>query len=65
VHGQVERGGRGAEVKTTGRFPENARIEGSLVCHKVAESKEGNCGFNAATDEYGDMVKMLSYSQLM
>jgi len=37
---------------------ENAGGEGSVVFHKVAESKETNFGFNAANGEYGDMVKM-------
>jgi chaperonin GroEL len=37
---------------------ENAGIEGSVVYHKVAESKENNYGYNAGTDEYGDMMKM-------
>ena len=37
---------------------ENAGVEGSVVYHKVAESKEPNWGYNAATDEYGDMLKM-------
>jgi len=36
----------------------NAGVEGSVVFHKVAESKEVNYGYNAATDEYGDMMKM-------
>jgi len=36
---------------------ENAGIEGSVVFHKVAEGKD-NFGYNAATGEYGDMVKM-------
>ncbi len=35
----------------------NSGIEGSVVYHKVAEEK-GNFGFNAQTDEYGDMMKM-------
>ena len=37
---------------------ENGGIEGSVVYHKVAESKDINYGYNAATDEYGDMLKM-------
>src|SRR3990170_3286768 len=36
----------------------NAGAEGSVVYHKVAETKEANYGYNAATGEYGDMVKM-------
>ncbi len=35
----------------------NAGVEGSVVYHKVANEK-GNFGFNAQTDEYGDMMKM-------
>jgi chaperonin GroEL len=35
----------------------NAGGEPSVVLNKVAEG-EGNFGFNAATDEYGDMVAM-------
>jgi chaperonin GroEL len=37
---------------------ENAGVEGSVVYHKVADSKDVNYGYNAATDEYGDMMKM-------
>ncbi len=37
---------------------ENAGIEGSVVYHKVADSKDANYGYNAATGEYGDMLKM-------
>jgi len=37
---------------------QNAGIEGSVVFHKVAESKDNNFGYNAATGEYGDMLKM-------
>jgi chaperonin GroEL len=37
---------------------QNAGIEGSVVFHKVAESKDNNYGYNAATGEYGDMLKM-------
>src|SRR5690242_21494528 len=36
----------------------NAGYEGAVVIGKVRESKEDNFGFNAETDEYGDMVKM-------
>jgi chaperonin GroEL len=35
----------------------NAGAEGSVVFHKV-EDEKGNFGYNAATDEYGDMMKM-------
>jgi len=37
---------------------ENAGIEGSVVYHKVMENKDTNYGYNAATGEYGDMIKM-------
>jgi chaperonin GroEL len=35
----------------------NAGAEASVVLHKVADGT-GNFGFNAATDEYGDLVEM-------
>ncbi len=35
----------------------NCGLEGSVVVNKVAEG-EGNFGFNSATEEYGDMIKM-------
>ncbi|MDH3671345.1 MAG: chaperonin GroEL, partial [Gammaproteobacteria bacterium] len=35
----------------------NAGVEGSVAYQKVAEGK-GNFGFNAQTNEYGDMIKM-------
>ena len=35
----------------------NAGLEASVVVNKVRDAK-GNTGFNAATEEYGDMVKM-------
>ncbi len=35
----------------------NAGVEGSIVLAKVKESKEKNFGYNAATDEYEDLVK--------
>ncbi len=34
----------------------NAGVDGSVVCEKVAE-QEGNFGYNAATGKYQDMVK--------
>ena len=36
---------------------ENAGEEGSVVFHKVADSKDSNYGYNAASGEYGDMLK--------
>ncbi len=35
----------------------NAGHEGSIVCQKVRESAEANFGFNAETEEYGDLIK--------
>jgi chaperonin GroEL len=34
----------------------NAGMEGAVVLGKVKESKDANYGFNAATDEYTDMI---------
>jgi chaperonin GroEL len=36
----------------------NAGLEGAVVIGKVRESKDENYGFNAESEEYGDMVKM-------
>jgi chaperonin GroEL len=36
----------------------NAGFEGAVVIGRVRESKEDNFGFNAESDEYGDLVKM-------
>src|SRR5262245_38015121 len=49
-------------VKRALRFPlrqiaENAGLDGSIVVQKVFEGK-GNFGYNALTEEYGDMIKM-------
>ena len=35
----------------------NAGVEGSIIVQKVRESKDANFGYNAATDEYEDLVK--------
>ncbi|MEO8478357.1 MAG: TCP-1/cpn60 chaperonin family protein, partial [Gemmatimonadota bacterium] len=35
----------------------NAGVEGSIVVARVRESKDPNFGYNAATDEYEDLVK--------
>ena len=32
-------------------------VDGAIVCQKVSEGKR-NFGYNALTDEYGDLVKM-------
>ncbi len=39
------------------QIAENAGLDGSIVCQKVLENK-GNYGYNALTEEYGDLVKM-------
>jgi len=39
------------------QIAENAGIEGSLVVNRVRAGK-ANFGYNAATDEYGDLMKM-------
>jgi chaperonin GroEL len=36
---------------------DNAGVEGSIVVAKVKESKANGFGYNAATDEYEDLVK--------
>jgi chaperonin GroEL len=40
------------------QISENAGVEGSIVVGKVLESNEATFGFNAQTEEYGDLVKM-------
>src|SRR5207253_10981053 len=35
----------------------NAGYEGAIVIGRVRDSKEPNFGFNAATEEYTDMIK--------
>jgi chaperonin GroEL len=35
----------------------NAGVEGSIVVAKIRESKKGNFGFNAQTEEYEDLVE--------
>lgn len=39
------------------QIAENAGHEGSIVVQKVKDSKDVNFGFNADTEEYGDMMK--------
>jgi chaperonin GroEL len=36
----------------------NTGLDGSVVAQNVEQAKEANYGFNALTQEYGDMVKM-------
>jgi len=40
------------------QIAENAGMDGSIVWQKVSESKDLNFGYNALTDEYGDMIDM-------
>ncbi len=40
------------------QIAENAGLDGSIVCQKVIENKDRNFGYNALTEEYGDMIKM-------
>ncbi|OGN41855.1 MAG: chaperonin GroL [Caulobacterales bacterium RIFCSPHIGHO2_01_FULL_70_19] len=40
------------------QISENAGVEGSIVVGKVLESNDAAFGFNAQTEEYGDLVKM-------
>eukprot|EP01035_Chromulina_nebulosa_P029168 gene29168-38635_t len=40
------------------QIAENAGVEGSIVVGKVLDSKDPSFGFNAQTEEYGDLVKM-------
>ncbi len=40
------------------QISENAGVEGSIVVGKVLESDAAGFGFNAQTEEYGDLVKM-------
>ncbi|MEL6475951.1 MAG: chaperonin GroEL [Pseudomonadota bacterium] len=39
------------------QIAENAGVDGAVVAGKVMESGEANFGFNAQTEEYGDMLK--------
>jgi chaperonin GroEL len=40
------------------QISENAGVEGSIVVGKVLENTSGTYGFNAQTEEYGDLVDM-------
>ena len=40
------------------QIAENAGVEGSIVVGKVLENNAASFGFNAQTEEYGDLVKM-------
>jgi chaperonin GroEL len=39
------------------QIAENAGHEGAIVVQKIRESKDKNFGFNALSEEYGDLVK--------
>jgi chaperonin GroEL len=39
------------------QIAENAGVDGSVVVGKIIESSDANFGFNAQTEEYGDMFK--------
>ena len=38
------------------QIAENAGVEGSVVVGKILENSDANFGFNAQTEEYGDLV---------
>ena len=40
------------------QISENSGVEGSIVVGKVMESSDASFGFNAQTEEYGDLVQM-------
>ncbi|MEW6539080.1 MAG: chaperonin GroEL [Pseudomonadota bacterium] len=40
------------------QISENAGVEGSIVVGKVLENEQPSFGFNAQTEEYGDLVQM-------
>lgn len=40
------------------QISENAGVEGSIVVGKVLDNADSSFGFNAQTEEYGDLVKM-------
>jgi chaperonin GroEL len=39
------------------QIADNAGVDGSVVAGKIRESKDATFGFNAQTEEYGDMFK--------
>ena len=39
------------------QIAENCGLEGAIVCQKVEEADKNNFGFNALTQQYGDLVK--------
>ena len=40
------------------QISQNAGVEGAIVVGKVLENKKDTFGYNAQTDEYGDMIEM-------
>jgi chaperonin GroEL len=39
------------------QIAENAGVEGSIVVGKVTDQKSPSFGYDAQTDEYGDLIK--------
>jgi len=48
---------RRAVVAPIKQIAENAGLDGSIVAHKVMESKKKNFGYDALRKEYGDMIE--------
>lgn len=48
---------RRAIQEPTFQIAKNAGVEGAIVVGKILESKDSNFGYNAQTNEYGDMFK--------
>ena len=40
------------------QIAENAGVEGSVVVNNIAGNKKKGYGFNAQTEEYGDLIEM-------
>ena len=45
------------------QIAENAGKDGSIVIQTVSDSEDVNFGYNALTGDYGDMIKMASWSR--
>lgn len=41
----------------TRQIEKNAGQEGAIIVNRVREAKDDNFGFNAETEEFGDMIK--------
>ena len=48
---------RRAVVAPIKQIAENAGLDGSIVAHKVMESKQKNFGYDAMRKKYGDMIE--------